>query len=324
MNLYGFYPDSSTYTLDGTLTRYADSYYDAIDINDSRKMYNSGENISLRRGAIDLIVECRQTIGTTDTIFFRMWGMQKKSYRMEFIARNLDHPGLQGYLEDSYLHTSSAIQLNDTTRFTITINNDPGSYAQNRFRVIFNTPSPVAPVQHYTTVQATQMNSNIFISWNTLNQNNIKQYFIEKSSDGSHFSTVATIPGVNGAGIYKWTDHYPAELLNYYRIKEETMQGSIDYTPVITVKSAIFKGITLYPNPATASNLNIRFADQKPGTYEIMLMNSAGHIISRETYVYPGGTGVKKLAVNADVPAGVYRIEISDGDVNRFVMGVVL
>jgi len=253
-----------------------------------------------------------------------MWGMQKKSYRMEFIARNLDHPGLQGYLEDNYLHTSSAIQLNDTTRFTITINNDPGSYAQDRFRVVFNTPSPVAPVQHYTSVEATQMNSNIFISWNTLNENNIKQYFIEKSSDGSHFSTVAVIPSVNVDGIYHWTDHYPAEQLNYYRIKEEATNDAIDYAPVITVKSTISKGITLYPNPATAGNLNIRFAGQRPGTYKIMLTDPTGHILMSETYLYPGGTAVKKLAINAGIPAGVYHVEIFDGDANTFVLGVVL
>lgn len=325
MNLYGFYPDSSTYILDGTLTRYADTYSDSIDINDSKKLYNSGENISMVRGGFDLIVECRHTISITDTIFFRMWGMQKKSYRLEFVASNLNHPGLQGYLQDTYLHTSSPVQLNDTTRFTISINNDPASYAQNRFRLVFNTPTPaIPPAPHYTSLNVTQLNSNILVTWNTLNQNTITQYFVEKSTDGIHFSDVASIASVNASGLYHWTDHYPADQLNYYRIREVTTSGTIDYTQVITVKSLSCTGISIYPNPATSTNLNIKFNNQKPGIYKIMLINSGGHMLSSENYSYPGGTSIKKLQINAVIPPGIYHVEVSQGGTGIQVLSVVL
>ena len=323
LNLYAFFPDSSTYTLDGTLTRYSDSYSNDVDINDSRKMFNSGENISMPRGGYDLIVECRHTITDADTIFFRMWGMQKKSYRLEFIARNLNHPGLAGYLEDSYLHTSTEIELNDTTRFTIKINNDAASYAQNRFRVIFKkVQTSVTPVDHYTTLDGTPFNSNILITWNTINQNNTENYSVEKSSDGIHFSGVATIP-VNSSGIYNWTDHYPADEFNFYRIRKNTSNGTVDYTGVLKVKSTTASGITLYPNPASASNLNIKFTNQLPGTYHILLVNSEGQTFASESFGYNGGVSIKKLSVNVAVPPGLYHVQISDGK-KTSVLGVIL
>lgn len=325
MNLYGFYSDSTTYTLDGTLTRYSDSYSNDLDINDSRKLYNSGENISMLRSGLDLIVECRRTIGITDTIFFRMWGMQKKSYRLEFIARNLDHPGMEGYLQDTYLHTSSPIQLNDTTRFTISINNDAASYAQDRFRLVFNTPlSAVPSVPHFTSLQATAVNSNILVSWNTLNQNNVTQYFVQKSTDGVHFSDVATLPSVNTSGVYNWTDHYPSDQLNYYRVREVATSGTLDYTPVIPVKSPAFKSVTIYPNPATSANLNIRFNNQPPGSYKIRLINSSGHILATQDYDYPGGTTVKKLNISGSVPSGIYHLQVSHEGGGIQVLSVVL
>jgi hypothetical protein len=326
MNLYGFYQDSSTYTLDGTLTRYSDSYSNDVDINDSRKMYNSGENISMMRDGYNLIVECRQTIVTSDTIFFRMWGMQKKSYRMEFIARNLDHPGLEGYLEDSYLKTSSPIKLNDTTRFTILINNDAGSYAQDRFRVVFKTATPVVPVVHFTTLQASQLNSNILINWNTENENNnIKTYFVQKSLDGIHFSDVASLPSQNSnSNLYNWTDHYPPDQVNYYRIRTAEASGVIDYSKIIKVMSSGPGNVTLYPNPATGNNLNLRVANKVPGKYKIRVINSLGSVLSGESFIYNGGTSITKIPLNDNLPTGIYQVEVVSPAGEKTVLPVVL
>lgn len=313
LNLYAFFPDSSTYVLDGTLTRYSDSYSNAVDINDSRKMFNPGENISMPRSGYDLIVECRQTITDADTIFFRMWGMQKKSYRLEFIARNLNHPGLAGYLEDSYLHTSTEIQLDDTTRFTIKINNDAASYAQNRFRIIFKKVQvSVTPVPHYTTLNGTPFNSNILFTWNTINQNNVENYFVEKSSDGIHFSAIAAVPA-NASGIYNWTDHYPGDELTYYRVRNNTSNLRLDYSNVLKIKNNTTSGISLYPNPASPSNLNVRLTDQSPGVYHIVLVNSEGRTLANDDFTYNGGVFVKKLSIKVSLPAGLYHIQISDG-----------
>jgi len=325
MNLYGFYPDSSTYTLDGTLTRYSDSYSNDIDINDSRKLYNSGENISMLRDGYNLIVECRQTIATSDTIFFRMWGMQKKSYRMEFVARNLDHPGLEGYLEDSYLKTASPIKLNDTTRFTIVINNDAGSYAQDRFRVVFKTAIPVVPVVHYTALQASQANSNILINWNTENENNVKNYFVQKSLDGTHFSDVATIPSNNSSSsIYNWTDHYPPDQVNYYRIRTVEASGIIDFSKIIRVMVAGPGNVTVFPNPATGNNLNLRVANKVPGKYKVRVINSLGYILSEESFIYTGGISITKIHLNDNLPAGIYQMEVDGPSGEKTVLPVVL
>ena len=56
--------------------------------------------------------------------------------------------------------------------------------------------------------------------------------------------------------------------------------------------------------PASASNLNIKFTNQLPGTYHILLVNSEGQTFASESFGYNGGVSIKKLSVNVAVPQG--------------------
>ena len=338
MNLYGFSPDGSTHILDGTLTQYAPAFSNNIDASDSRKMYNSGENISMMRGNYNLIIERRETIVLSDTIFFRMWGMQKKSYRMEFIARELNHPGLIGYLEDSYLHNSTPINLNDTTRVTITINNDAASYAQDRFRVIFKTVDLFTAMPlGFTVVNASPQNEQISVNWKTVNENNMKQYFVERSLDGVVFTDMAAINAYNlSLNSYIWTDHYPIGENNYYRIRSVGQDGEIQYSNIVkvtvTAKVKVNEpgksiegsgGISLFPNPAVANNLNLKITNQQAGLYKVRMINSYGLPLMLQSFNYGGGNSIEKLMVTKNIPQGIYHLEITNPDGKKQVIHLV-
>lgn len=339
MNLYGFSPDGSAHVLDGTLTQYAPAFSNNIDASDSRKLYNPGENMSMMRENYNLIIERRETIVLSDTIFFRMWGMQKKSYRLEFIARELNHPGLIGFLEDSYLHSSTPINLNDTTRVTITINNDAASFAQNRFRIIFNTIAlfTAMPLSS-TVVHAYTQNEKISVNWKTVNENKVKQYFVERSSDGVSFTDRAAANAKNlSSDSYTWTDDYPIGENNYYRIRSVGQDGEIQYSNVVKViVIANMKvngpdkgmegsdGISLFPNPAVANNLNLKMSNQRPGTYTIRMVSSFGYPVMLQKFSYNGGTINKKLVISKTVPEGIYHLEITKPDGEKQIITVVL
>jgi len=331
MNLYGFYADSSTFVVDGTYTQYGPDYSNNIDGYDARKMINPGENISMIRGTTDLIIERRQTITNADTIFFRMWNMRQKTYRFEFVGRNMNHPGMSGVLEDSYLHTSTPINLNDTTLINFIINNDVASSAQNRFRIIFKTlPLLVAIPFTFTSVNAYQQNEQININWKTRNENKIKNYFIERSADGILFSELSSvIPGNLSSNSYQWTDYYPTKE-NYYRIRSTDIAGKIEYSNLVKVdvnKNTLkniegSKGIALYPNPATVNNLNLKMIDQLPGNYEIRLVNSYGQTLMSQSFNYMGGSNIQKIGVNKTITTGIYHLEIIKPSGERQVINV--
>jgi hypothetical protein len=326
MNLYAVYPDGTNYLVDGTLDQYGPNYSNNLDGYDARKMYNPGVNISLIRGTTDLVIERRQTIVLTDSIFFRMWGMQRMNYKMELVGTNLNHPGLLGFLEDNYLHSSTPLNLNDTTEVNFIVNTDPGSIAQNRFRIIFKTDPSFAPLPlTFTFVKAYQQQDHINIDWKTENETNMKKYIVERLTDGSNFVKQADVNANNlASNNYHWVDTYPAEGNNYYRISSIEIDGIIKYSEVVKVYvRKANQGISLFPNPATGNNLNLQLVNQQTGIYEVRLVNSFGQTYLAKTIQYNGGTSIENLKPGQNIPKGIYQLEIKKPGGEKKVMSVV-
>jgi hypothetical protein len=322
MNLYDYNADGSTFRLDGTVTQYGDEYSDDIDGYDGRKMTNPGINVCLLRNNVNLVVERRHTIASADTIYFNIWGLQRKAYEMRFIGVNLDHPGLTGFLEDSYLHTSTPISLNDTTNVRIEINADPGSSQQYRFRLVYKT---VSPVGHFIALNAGQQDQQIFLNWNVKNNEHIKKYWIQSSSDGTNFSDIGAI-NVESPFFskYEWVDRFPSMETNYYRIKSLQIDGKTAYSETIKIKGLIKdQKSAFFPNPATSNNMNLDLSNQSSGKYQVRLFNSYGQMVMEQSFNFTGGNGVQKLSSNQSLRPGVYHLQILKPGGDKQVLEVI-
>jgi len=307
MNLYGYHADNSTYRIDGTISQYGDTYSDEIDTYDGRKMTNPGANACLLRENVLLVVERRHTIESSDTIFYKMWGLQQSTYQLCFVGVNLDHPGLTAVLEDNYNHSSTPLSLNDTSKVNFVINSDPESATPNRFRIIFKA----IPVIHFTPIQ-TDGNKQVFLNWSVINSTGIKNFVIQKSTDGNHFSDMEMVDLQNPYfNKYEWADHFPTSGLNYYRIKTLSANGKSELSEVVSIKTgATIAKITLFPNPASAQNMNLELANQQAGNYKVRLYNSYGQAVMQQSFDYSGGNGVKKLESHQTFLPGIYHLQI--------------
>ena len=137
-------------------------------------------NLSILKNGISLAVDKRLPVGTTDTIFLRMYYMKKINYRLQLVANNLQHPNLAAFLEDTYNTISKPLNLMDTTNYDFTIDANAGSIAEKRFRIVFK-PITILPVS-VTNLKATLQSKQIAVEWMVENQININQY--EKKSFG--------------------------------------------------------------------------------------------------------------------------------------------
>src|ERR1700739_3072370 len=102
----------------------------------------------------------------------------------------------------------------DTTKVDFVKNSDPGSYAANRFMVVFGPPN-YSPDIH---IQATRQGNTIPVQWSLSPEQGVVSYELQRSTDGVNFTTVYTTQALNTGIVYSWTDVNPEAGTNYYRV----------------------------------------------------------------------------------------------------------
>jgi hypothetical protein len=315
-NLYSVNADGSSFLADGVLCSFADNYSNNVDEMDAKKMMNFSENLSVKKEGLDLVVERRPALFKQDTIFFNLAGLQKRQYRFEFIASQLSRPGLEAFLEDSYLKTRTLLNLIDTDRVDFVIDNNAASAEPGRFRIVFNAAGASLPVT-FTNVKAYPENETIAVQWSVENESGIKNYLVEKSTDGVRFTPVVVITAHNYqvSSNYNWIDLQPAMGYNYYRIKSTGTGGEIQYSKIVKVWYGTGKkGITVYPNPSPDGIIHLHFNNQPEGKYCLQLMNALGQVIQPRVIQHTGRGNTETISLDEDTPHGLYRLHIIPPD----------
>jgi hypothetical protein len=190
----------------------------------------------------------------------------------------------------------------------------------DRFRVIYK--EAIVPVIHFTALAGKQ----IFLNWTTANNDSIKKYWIQRSSDGSDFSDVGVVNAPNPLfNKYEWSDPFPSSAINFYRIKSMQTNGKTEYSEVIKIKGGLkeINKISLFPNPATGSNMNLKLENQPSGKYQVRIFNSNSQAILEQSFDFNGGNGIQKLTNHQSIIHGVYHLQVIKPTGDKEVLEVV-
>ena len=310
-NLYGVNVDSSTYMADGIFINFDERNTNAVNDMDAIKMPNGNENLSIKTAGKYLAVERKQNILQADTIFFAQSRMRAQSYRFEFIAEKLNEPGMVAFLEDTYLNTSAPLNLYGTTIVNFSVVNVPGSYAENRFRIVF-TPAVVLPLT-ITSIKAYSKNMAVQVEWVVENESSIRDYDVERSGDGVNFFKVNTTPAKNThLSSYYWLDANCFSGYNYYRIKSTDLAGKKECSKTVKVfMGSSNQQITVYPNPVEDGIINIQMINQGPGTYTMRLLDASGQQVLLKQVDHATGNSAETIRINRTVAKGLYKLQIA-------------
>lgn len=306
--------------VDGVMTQFNQEFSNEIDENDARKLNNLNENIAIVRNDTKLAVESHYTIQPNDTLFYSISQMRLMDYELVIIPRDLGNTApLQAFFEDNFLQTSTKVDLVDTTRISFTVTNAPGSYAPNRFRIVFKVMGPL-PV-NFIGINATKKNDKtVDVKWDVTNELSMQSYEVERSVDGRYFVPITTVhPIGNNGGSYHYSinDASPNLGNNYYRIKGISINGTVQYSPIVLVgiSGMEISGFSVYPNPVVNQVINIRYSAIKPGKYLISLISSNGQIVHEEKVsITDGAMGVTSIYPRR-LSRGVYTLRV-EGNIN--------
>ncbi|MEO6135288.1 MAG: hypothetical protein ABIP35_09055, partial [Ginsengibacter sp.] len=251
----------------------------------------------------------------TDTIFYKLTTVRVQKYRYEYIASGLDQFGVEGFIEDTYLKTKTPLNMDGRTTVDFNIVNIAGSYASNRFRIVFKAAAGPLPVT-FVSVKAEQKDADVEVEWKVENESNMKQYEVEKSIDGTNFAIAGKVSAMNnGAAVYTWLDQKANDGWNYYRIRSVDINGKTQLTSVVKVLITKAKpAISVFPNPIVEGVLNLHLINQPAGKYGLRLLNPLGQVILAKQITHGDDNSTEKIKWDYKLAHGTYQLEITKPD----------
>ncbi len=195
------------------------------------------------------------------------------------------------------------------------------------FTISLSGPSLPVGITRFT---GEQQGSKNVLKWTTASEQNNKGFEIQRSIDGTNFSSIGFVASKaalgNGASAsYSFDDAKPFTNNNHYRLKQVDKDGSETYTNIVSLKGQRPSSLQLsglYPNPASAS-LNLLITAPANDKISIIVTDFVGKVVMQKSSNI--STGDNTLSLNiANLPAGSYMLKtISSGSsetlISKFV-----
>jgi hypothetical protein len=163
----------------------------------------------------------------------------------------------------------------------------------------------VLPVTVDNLNAALQNNKTALVSWSASDEMEISDFEVERSTDGSNFSTIGTVQANAIQSNYSLIDPNPAHGVNYYRLLIQNTDGTFTYSSIKTVDLSFAASITVYPVPATTT-VNVSLGNAGTGT-SVRLISQTGQLLQSATT--SGGSQVVSMDISR-YPAGAYFVQV--------------
>lgn len=171
----------------------------------------------------------------------------------------------------------------------------------------------IVPVK-LTSFIATKQNSTVSLKWETVNEQSMLSYEVERSSDGIRFTTIGTVNATgNTSSSYSLMDSRPLSTINFYRLKMINADLSYSYSRVVTVRfnnDAVT--IQAFPNPVR-NNLNVQFK-VPAGEVRLQLFDAQGRIVKQMEFKSTGNSTSASIDMSG-LGKGIYFIRLNDESV---------
>jgi hypothetical protein len=180
-------------------------------------------------------------------------------------------------------------------------------------------PGTALPVS-ITSFTATTKEQDNYLMWQTATELGNKGFIVERSDDGIHFRTLATIASQGREGNssqplnYSYLDrdaNNSASATFYYRIRQTDYSGAFAYSNVIRLsnKSSNSTQLSVSPNPSSG-RLNLDMAIGTEGPMDVTVLSATGNMLLSRSFDATGGRLSTSLDVSA-YPAGTYYVRLA-------------
>jgi len=166
-----------------------------------------------------------------------------------------------------------------------------------------------------TLFQGSESNGAARLNWEINQNENVNHFELERSLDGSTFTSAAIITGNNQTGLVKYShiDMMPANRV-YYRLKITEKEGTARYSRVILLqtKADDSQGLRITSNPVI-DRLAFEFRANQTGPAELRITDMLGRVQLKQTLTCYEGNNTMNLTLPYAWQKGVYIAEVITG-----------
>jgi len=168
-----------------------------------------------------------------------------------------------------------------------------------------NYPLPV----EFISFDASCDNADVKITWSTASEQNSSHFLVERSSDGTIFSSIATVVAAGNSSTtknYSYTDSDALSGLSYYRLTQVDFNGAYIYSGTITVSGCSNDDIVIYGTDGGAS-VNVNAVED--GQYNIEMFDMLGQKITGQVASVTAGNNHIKIS-SANIASAIYIVKV--------------
>jgi len=172
----------------------------------------------------------------------------------------------------------------------------------------FNLFSSSLPVQ-FLGFSLSHQSTAVLVQWSTTAEVNAAGYEVERSNNGSSWSSIGSITATgssnNSTNQYSYTDRSASGTVLYYRIRQIDLDGHFSYTPIKTISQDAGKtDVKIY---ATTGRVMLQFPRQVKGTVSVRIIASNGLVMNQQVL----NNALGQVIVNTNLK-GAYVVSVSN------------
>ena len=162
----------------------------------------------------------------------------------------------------------------------------------------------------FTSFTAVKNAGGVVLKWSTASEISNDYFEVERSYNGSNWTSVSTIKGTGSSTInayYSYTDNNANGTAIYYRLKQVDINGAIAYSTVKTIRGGNAPAAKIY---SSEKMINIELNTEVKHTVLVTVMNTNGQVIEKKQF----SAGYKiSMNINSQ-PAGMVVVNVADNN----------
>jgi len=229
---------------------------------------------------------------------------------------------------------------NSTTRSTLTLSNTNGgvdvdvaiSFSAENFNPIggasCSSASSTVGTINFLPVELLYFNGSydklgIRLRWSTATERDNAFFTLQRSLDGTHFTTVATVEGSGNsqqALAYEWLDREAPRTPNrtlYYRLSQTDFDGNSETFEVISVLTQKLSALQLLGAHRDAQSLVLYFQKTTSGITAVRILDMSGRILFQHSAQQEAGLHEIRRSMAQLQPGSIYVLQLGDKTATR-------